>query len=542
MSLGQKADPRVGEELFDQSNYLDAMKVYEILVDKEPDNSEYPYKLGLCYLRTRRGKKNAVEYLQKARELDHGEDELYYLGKAFTHDHKFDKAIKLYEKYLEKGGGDVDDKRVKRAIKNASTAKELVKYPLNVEFENMGSKINSEFPDYYPYVSKNEEVMVFTSRRSDNVGANKKEFDGYYPSDIWKVEKADDGNEFEEAENMGRKINGRFDEQAVGLSDDGKRIYIYIDHVDEKGDIYVSKKKRFRYGRMEKLGDNVNSDALETSASISADEQTLFFTSAREPGMLEFDTDEEEKAYGGLDLYMSRKLPTGEWAKPQNLGPKVNTAYDEGFPTLSYDNETLYFCSEGHASMGGFDLFKSEWDPEENRWSEPENIGYPINTTKDDRTISYTRDGDHAYVSQRREDSKGDLDIYRVTFKGEAERPAIYKLKLPKSKSAVEMVENAPDSVEFETDEIYHTDAMVTLLTPKYERVGQYAPNRRTGAYTIALQPGEYVMEIEIPGGKVHSREMKVSESDRESGVQNMTVIPGKKKNKDKDKKKDKGD
>ncbi len=483
----QFLDPREAKRLFKDGNHLDAIPLYKKLIRKDSEKVEYWTNLGICYLKTNIDKSKAVKYLEQASKMKGHDDEvIYYLGRAYMYELQFDKALAQFKKYKENSGwGGKDD--VGQQIEDCNTAKELMKYPLDVSFENMGPAINSKYPDYYPYVAKDESVLVFTSRRKSNIGS-RKEFDGYYSSDIWFVE--DEGEGLKEAENAGRKVNTLYDEQAVGLSDDGEIMYVYIDHVKEYGDIYRSRKDRLGYGKIEKLGANVNKeDVLETSASLSSDGKTLLFASQRDGGQ------------GGIDLYMSKKLPTGEWAKPQNLGPKINTSGDEGFPTLSSDNKTLYFCSNGHPGMGGYDIFTATWkDREGNSWSEPKNIGYPINTPNDNRTISYTEDGEHAYVSMLRDDTHGSLDIYKVTFNKVAERPAIYKMRIPSR----------------DTANPYITDAYVTILDKNFEVVGQYAANEGSGAYTMALPPGEYTLEIEAEGYPLYEEKLKVTEEETE--------------------------
>lgn len=115
---------------------------------------------------------------------------------------------------------------------------------------------------------------------------------------------------------------------------------------------------------------------------------------------------------------MSRKLPTGQWGVPINIGAEINTKFNEDFPVFSSDGETIYFCSQGHNSMGGFDIFKSSWNNETQEWMSPVNLGHPINTPEDNMTISFAGSGTHAYVSAYREDGFGDLDIYKITFNG----------------------------------------------------------------------------------------------------------------------------
>ncbi|MCB0403060.1 MAG: carboxypeptidase regulatory-like domain-containing protein, partial [Flavobacteriales bacterium] len=211
---------------------------------------------------------------------------------------------------------------------------------------------------------------------------------------------------------------------------------------------------------------------FESAATISADGNTLFFASRRDGGL------------GGKDLYMTRKLPNGEWALPQNLGETINTPYDEDFPNLFYDGTTLYFSSKGHNSIGGYDYFKSNWDPENNTWSKPENLGYPLNTPLDNICISFTEDQIHAYVSTWRPDSKGFQDIYKVTFNEIDNRQTVIKSKILKEGS---------------TEPI--TDAFVSVIDNRtQDEVGNYTPNPNNGGFVIILKPGSYNILVDAPG------------------------------------------
>jgi hypothetical protein len=119
---------------------------------------------------------------------------------------------------------------------------------------------------------------------------------------------------------------------------------------------------------------------------------------------------------------MSKRLPGGDWSIPVNLGPTINTQYDEMYPVISHDGKTLYFASQGHKSMGGYDVYKSEWNEQFSRWERPVNLGYPINTTMDDFSYCPTDNPRHAYVAQVRKEGFGDLDIYRVIYEDEEEK------------------------------------------------------------------------------------------------------------------------
>ncbi|MEM7163254.1 MAG: hypothetical protein AAF487_12530, partial [Bacteroidota bacterium] len=337
--------------------------------------------------------------------------------------------------------------------------------PVDVSFENIGPKINSEYPDYYPYITEDESTLVFTSRRKKS--GTTVEFDGYFNSDIFMVQKFN--SEYPKVKNSGSLVNTNYDEQVVGLSRDGVQMMVYIDHVDEYGDIYQSNWMTSKYNSIQKLGVNVNSDELETSASFSEDGNTLFFASRRPGG------------HGGLDIWMSRKLPDGSWGKSQNLGPEVNTPYDEDFPFLGQDDK-LFFSSNGHPGMGGFDLNVCVWNAETNKWGEAMNIGFPINTPEDNRTISFNSNGSHAYVSMHRKDGYGDLDIYRVVFNESNYKPALMEFEVFEHNTEIKIVCDLVILDEF--DNIY----------------GIYRPNQSSGKYIIPMIPGNYNISIEADG------------------------------------------
>jgi len=190
---------------------------------------------------------------------------------------------------------------------------------------------------------------------------------------------------------------------------------------------------------------------------------------------------------------MTRKLPNGDWALPQNLGENINTKYDENFPNLFYDGTTLYFSSKGHNSIGGYDYFKSTWNPEKNIWSKAENLGYPINTTRDNICISFTEDQSNAYVSMWRKDSKGFQDIYRVTFHELDTKETIIKSKV------LEMGSTNPIK-----------DAFIIITNNRTQDERHYTPNSKNGSLLITLLPGSYTVMIDAPGFAPKSEQLLI--------------------------------
>ena len=185
-------------------------------------------------------------------------------------------------------------------------------------------------------------MIVFTSRRKENKGSAI-EFDGYYSSDIW-ISSVQSG-QFGVPENAGSMVNTTLDEQCVGLTSDGQQMFVYIDHISEYGDIYYCDWKKGKFYKRIKFEESVNSKDFESSATLSPDGNTLFFA--------------RKDKKGSKDIYMTRKLPNGKWGLSQKLPETINTEYEEDFPVLSVDGQTLYFSSQGHNSIGGYDLFKS---------------------------------------------------------------------------------------------------------------------------------------------------------------------------------------
>ena len=235
--------------------------------------------------------------------------------------------------------------------------------------------------------------------------------DGYNTSDVYMsmVKKG----KFAKAKNVSM-INTESDEEVAGISPDGSTLLVFVDDLYTYGNIYLSSKKGKAFQKLTSVGENINlGSSMETAASLSPDGDLLYFASDRKGG------------FGGTDLYISKILPDGDWGIPVNLGASVNTKYNEDFPNISADGKTLYFSSEGHTGIGGFDVFISDWNTDSNAWQSPVNIGYPVNTTEDNMNISLSATWDpetesmrnrYAYISAYRKEGFGDLDIYRVTF------------------------------------------------------------------------------------------------------------------------------
>lgn len=450
-------------------NYKAAIPLYQKLIKKNPNDLELKYNLGKCLLKTKGSPKEIINLIEPALPaLKQEAEPYYYLGQAYQHDLQFDKAIEYYIKAridADKNLAPI----VERQIETCLHAKELVKYPINVSFTNLGSPINTEFPDYYPITPDDESMLIFTSRRAERPSA-RPEMDGYYPSDIFTATPKD--GKWIEPKSIGTNINTKYDEQAVGISPDGKKLTVYIDHIDSLGNLYLTEPNPTTggYKKIVRLDAKIN-EGFETSGSMNDAGDVFVFASKRKEGA------------GEKDIYIIRKLSSGKWAKPQDLGENINTKYNEDFPHLSKDGNTLYFASEGHSSMGGYDLFKSEWNDAQKAWSDPQNLGYPINDTYDNENIAMVSDGAYAYVSTIREGGYGDRDIYKIKFNDVDTRYCIITGYVSTSDSSdvaikISILASKPDSKE----------------------VLKFVPVQKTGKYVMALTPGNYTLQIKADG------------------------------------------
>lgn len=402
---GKKREPNPDEakDNFSLGNYVGALDEYLLMLHKDAKNVLFNYRVGICYLNTNIDKSKAVHHLEYVTKQPKCEDVVWYeLGRAYHYAYRFDDAIAAYNKYKElvKGKSGIMEE-VERSIEMSYNAKELVKFPLQITWENLGKDVNSEYPDYNPFIDEMEGYLVFSTKRKGTSGGFTG-YDGHFTSDIFYSEEK--LGKWSKVKNLGTKCNATGNDEVVSMSTDQNFLFIYTEDENFAGDILVAKKKSKSFDQKAILDANINTNNIEVGASIYLEGDILFFNSDKSGGL------------GGMDIYMARKLPTGQWAIPINLGPNINTKFDEEYPVITADGKTLYFASKGHSSMGGLDIFKSIWNDEKKEWGPAINLGYPINTPDDNMTISFTSTGRHAYVSSVREGGFGNLDIYRITF------------------------------------------------------------------------------------------------------------------------------
>jgi hypothetical protein len=397
--------------LFEIGDYKNAFIEYVKLLAQDPEDDFMNWRVGLCHLYQNIDKSRSIPYLLKVIKKDRFEDEvLYDIGVAYMYNEQIDSALLFLNRFKVKVTKPERMIDVTRQIEFCENARKFMKDPVNVSFVNLGTQINSEGPDMHPFTPMDESFMVFSTKRDKGVAGQNIDFDGNKPADVFWAKPRN--GEFHKAKGIGMTINTEFIEEFTGMSAFGEHVFYMIDNMEGFDDIWVTEFTGRRWEKGKTLGESVNTEEAELAATCTPDAQTLFI--ARMPL--------EQPGFGGLDVFMSKRMPGGEWSIPVNLGPTINTQYDEMYPVISHDGKTLYFASQGHKSMGGYDVYKSEWSDQFNRWERPVNLGYPINNTMDNFTYCPTDNPRHAYTAQLRPGGLGDLDIYRVIYNDEEEK------------------------------------------------------------------------------------------------------------------------
>jgi len=472
-SLANSEDPNV---LFKRKFYKEAIDKFMPIFEKDKENIDVAYKIGLCYLLGSIDYMKAVPFLKKAAESEKGDNDAYYmLGKAFHNALMFDNAITAYTKSLEtlkdKTGDDVNEikRNSQKAIDNCKFARLIIDNPVDVSFENLGKDVNSQFADLDPCITPNKTEMVFSSNRAEGNQCEKPRKLGYTFDAYMSIYK---GGKWTKAINMGPSVNTPLNERVSSISSDASNMFLYIDNEEstKDGDIYVAISNGKAFSTPINLKGLINTGSEESNASISQDGSMLYFASDRPGGS------------GAKDIYVAKRLPTGDWAAPKRLSNVINTIYNEDYPVIMPDDKTLYFASQGHDNIGGYDIFKCEWVDTLNNWSEPENLGYPVNTPEDNFSISITEKLHEGYISAIRPEGMGDYDLYKIIFNQASSAPySIIRGKISNT----------------DIDGI-NTDVAITVINKKTQKlVSKFNISaKRKGSFFGIFYPGEYTFEI----------------------------------------------
>ncbi|HTB31001.1 MAG TPA: OmpA family protein [Bacteroidia bacterium] len=524
----------MGEKYYAKGSpsYYLALPFYLAAERFNPDNDHLNYKIGQCMLSHNSPfKTEALPYLQKAFKLNPAvaPDIHYLLGRAYHLNMDWEPAKQEYSAYLQtldqkKNANDIAD--VKKKIEECNNGEILVKTPTRVFIDNMGPNINTKYPEYGAIISADESEMIFTARRPGTTGGKIDDGDGgdgEYFEDIY-ISLFKNGA-WAPATNIGSPINTNEMDATAGISPDGQTFYVY--RQDNGGDIYETHLKGVTWTKPEHMSSKINTPYHETSVSLGPDGKTLYFVSDRPGG------------FGGRDIYKTVADAKGKWGEAVNLGPVINTQYDEEGVQIQADGKTLYFSSQGHNSMGGYDIFKSVY--ENGHWSDPQNLGYPINTPDDDVFFSISASGKHGYYTSIRKDGYGEKDIYMITFLG-PEKPVVQSNEddlLAGNNSAVaDVMMTAPVAVSTPkvtllkgviTDSMTHKpiEASIELVDNKKNIViASFLSNSTTGKYLVSLPAGvNYGIAVKAEGFLFYSANFDIPDTSKYTVVEKNVAL-----------------
>jgi Tol biopolymer transport system component len=473
--LIEEADVRIfdkGEFYFNELNYNLALQEYKKLEVRFPDEPVLLFRIGVCYINSNGDKSKSLAYLNR---LDKNKfkktDLIYYLGRASHLNYKFDEAIVYYTEFMNSKRGLEKQKQVAHLIENCQFGKELYAHPGNAKIVNLGPPVNTENSEYAPSVSSDESTLIFTYTGPLCQGGLQSEpgvpnDTGQYFEDIFESHRDSSGHWSAPQPVEGINTNGP--DAAISLSNDGQKLFVFKNSPGDVGDIYMSRLEGAHWTEPERLRGDVNSPAWEGSASLSSDEHTLYFSSERPGG------------FGGRDIYSAILQADGSWGQVKNLGPKINTEYNDDSPIIHPDGVSLYFNSEGHNSMGGNDIFISVL-VDDSVWLDPVNLGYPINTPDDDDYFYPATDGNHGYYSSGKEGGLGQQDIYIVEGLGRKTRLVMVK--------GLVLVDDKP------------VDGTITVMNERKGTEQIFHSNSATGKYLMNLKPGnDFKIKFKING------------------------------------------
>ncbi|MBN2485048.1 MAG: PD40 domain-containing protein [Bacteroidales bacterium] len=401
LSAADKDNYSEGDYYFSVGDFNKAVKYFDGLAVKYPDNSKFNYRAATCYMAIKGSEKKALPFLRNAvKEIDtkYSETKIkgtgapveawLYLGDALHAENIFLEASQAYHNYKQHlSPGSTEMKRATTRIRGLGLAYEESLRPSGYELTNIGDVINTINSDYSPVFSGDMRTMAYTSF----LDPKDKVFFSEMVNGVWS-----------KPTDITAQTGSGGDCFTAALSFDGNELYL-INYDPFDSDIFVSKKSKGKWTKMEAVDKKrINSKYIENGVSVSADGNTMFFSSNRPGG------------YGGFDIYISQKQ--GEtWLKPVNLGKTINTPDNEENPVLSPDGNKLFFASNGHSTIGGMDIFWSVKDSN-GEWQDPINMGAAVNTPGDDISFWFYDETQPGFVSRADKNSFGKTDIYKVVY------------------------------------------------------------------------------------------------------------------------------
>jgi len=476
----------LAEKNYEYQQYNIALKYYLKYYPHDSADANLNLRIGELYLITDVNKPKALIYLIRAKAGFGKADETLQLkiAKAYFYNYDFDNAISTASEISMETKNMSFKRLAGNLLQQILSASTLYAEPVEAKIVHLGPNVNNKYSNFNPFITDDETKIYYSSRNKRN---NSNLFVANFDSTsmTWlKPTKL-------------KRLSSTDDDIMAGIEPNQKHLLMHFGELSSQTDITISSYSPNGYTEPLDIGPNISSDQKEEGAFLNNTEDTIYFSSRRNGGQ------------GGMDLYMSIKLPDLTWGIPINLGEKINSSQDENYPFLSPDGKTLYYSSKGFNTLGGYDLFYSTKDST-GAWQYPTNLGYPVNDIYDNKTISFAKNMRYAYTSYVRPlEGEGEYDLYKVIFTQREADFLVYtgivyysqnRQNIPITEKSTDITVNVNDK---RTDEL----------------VGTYAINEKSAKLTIALKPGNYILTIESAEYQTYKEKINIADVNRKNKI-----------------------
>ena len=466
-----------------QGKTSQAIKAFEKTLEIEPRFIEANFMLGDIYADTKNMIKAKQCYLNGVlTDSSYYTKGWYWLANIEMNDTNYNLAKEYYSIFLRLDTENIDlQPLAQKGIKEAHFRQYAMANPVPFSPTNMGTMINTMFDEYLPALTADEQTIIITRKepRKSTTTANTPEEEDFY------IATKDNNGNWTMAQRVDEPLNSNDNEGAQCISQDGRFIVFTICGEGGMGscDLYWSKRVGNRWSKPQNLGAAVNSRYWDSQPSFSIDGKTLYFTSNRPGGK------------GGKDIWKTTLNANGRWGKAVNMGDSINTPQDETCPFIHYDDQTLYFASNGHIGMGGFDIFYSR-KLNDTTWSMPTNIGYPINTSGEEMNLIVGAGGKMAIFSSDKLEGFGGQDLYSFELYQEAQPIATTYMK----GRVFDEKSKQPLAADFRIIDLENENEVVSATADPV-----------TGSFLISLPVNKnYALNVSMDGYLFHSENIEL--------------------------------
>lgn len=482
----EPVDPK-GDAFFKVNCFTRALDEYMKAYAKNPNKATLMRRIAECVMETEVSRDTALAFIEPyLGQAPTDADAVYMSAQAYFHAHQFDSAkvrLERYKKLVPQNANSLRVHKFENAIKNAER---MVAKPLKNRIVNMGPMINTSASEFTPYIL-NDNTLIFSCDEKYSTEAKLNIFNLKYSDN--------DGLSWSQAKAVSGQINTVYDEYVCGAN--GSHVFFNSNRTTQFSIWETDYRGNGRFTDGVKLGEPIDGVGDEVAATLSPNGDTIIFSATT--------------SKGDLDLYFCIKV-NGQWGPARMLPGSLNlTDSDENYPNLSPDGRRLYFCSDREGSMGGYDIFYSDYDASKGLWGEPQQMGYPINDTYDNTTISFTTNGRYAYISNILKGGYGARDIYAVIFDDAPAATVVLRCFVGmKAKPNPIPLDESP---------------LIKVMNSFGELVATANINLRTSTFILALEPGVYTIIIDAEGAELYEDKIKIEEQTYEHDALEKVIL-----------------